>query len=231
MKSGYVSIIGKPNTGKSTLLNRLLGTKLSITGPKPQITRNRILGILTEDDCQCYFLDTPGIIKPGYELQKLMVENILKWYHSAHNLKYAIFRYFNVAGATEKNGECHDPETHLIPLIMQVALGQKEHLDVFGSGTRDYIHVSDVADIHISVMDYLNCETYNLGRGYGISVKEMVKIAEELTGKKIPISKEHQRKGDPINLISQPDFKTKHGIISIIESAWEWHKGGGYGKN
>jgi GTP-binding protein Era len=76
MKSGYVSIIGKPNVGKSTLLNRLLGIKLSIISSKPQTTRNRILGILTEGDCQCYFLDTPGIIEPGYELQKLMVEKI-----------------------------------------------------------------------------------------------------------------------------------------------------------
>jgi GTP-binding protein Era len=78
MKAGYVAIIGEPNVGKSTLLNRFIGIKLSIVGPKPQITRSRILGILTEGDCQCYFLDTPGIITPAYELQKLMVNTITR---------------------------------------------------------------------------------------------------------------------------------------------------------
>lgn len=102
MKSGYVAIVGKPNVGKSTLLNRLLGIKLSIVGSKPQMTRNRILGILTQDDCQCYFLDTPGIIDPDNELQKLMVDKIKRVIKDADVIIWMVDPWFKQEGLSGK---------------------------------------------------------------------------------------------------------------------------------
>jgi len=128
MKAGYVAIIGEPNVGKSTLLNRLIGTKLSIVGSKPQITRNRILGILTEGDCQCYFLDTPGIIVPAYELQKLMVDKITRAVEDADVVIWMIDPGFRESAfphrfLTEKplisviNKIDLIPKTQLLPII------------------------------------------------------------------------------------------------------------------
>jgi len=167
----------------------------------------------------------------AYGESKLMVEKILRWYYEAYGLKYAIFRYFNVAGATKTRGEWHNPETHLIPLIMQVALGQKEYLDIYGDGMRDYIHVSDVADTHIDVMTNFENETYNLGRGCGYLVKDIVMLSEEITGRKIPTRLASGRVGDPSYLVMFGGFTMRHSIYTILESAWEWHKKGGYERN
>jgi len=161
----------------------------------------------------------------AYGDSKLMIEKVLQRYHEAYGLKYAIFRYFNVAGATKTRGEWHNPETHLIPLIMQVALGKKEYLDIYGDGTRDYFHVLDVADFHIYVMEYLENEIYNLGKGRGYSVKEIVKLSEEITGRKILTKVAPGRVGDPEHLVSAYPVMG-YSMKAIIKSAWEWHKGG-----
>jgi GTP-binding protein Era len=143
MKAGYVAIIGEPNVGKSTLLNRLLGTKLSIVGSKPQITRNRILGILTEGDYQCYFLDTPGIIIPAYELQKLMVNKITRAVEDADVIIWMIDLGFRESSyphrfLAEKPLICVInkidiiPKTQLLPIIEMVR----------NKGIRDIIPIS-----------------------------------------------------------------------------------------
>ena len=226
----------------------------SVTNPKLYFQNNvvntiNLLGVMLEYGCKkiifsssaaVYGIPESVPIRVGdrtlpitaYGESKLMVEKILGWYHKAYDLKYAIFRYFNVAGATKTRGEWHNPETHLIPLIMQVALGQKEYLEIYGDGVRDYIHVLDVADAHINVMIDLENEIYNLGRGRGYSVKDIVELSQEITGVWIPIRLESGRVGDPECLVASFDFiKTPHSLYSILESAWEWHKGGGYERN
>jgi GTP-binding protein Era len=128
MKAGYVAIIGEPNVGKSTLLNRLVGTKLSIVGSKPQITRNRILGILTDGNCQCYFLDTPGIIDPAYKLQELMVDAIARAVGDADVIIWMIDPWFRESACPHKfltgkplisviNKIDLVPKTQLLPII------------------------------------------------------------------------------------------------------------------
>lgn len=183
-------------------------------------------------------------IIPGspYGEGKYILERILHWLDKTVGLKYAALRYFNAAGASETYGEDHDPETHLIPLILQVALGQRSHIEIFGDdyptkdGTcvRDYIHVIDLAQAHILALEALDSGSrkYNLGNGNGYSIREVIQTIEEITGKKIPTTIGQRRPGDPARLIAssesirrelawQPKFPD---LNSIIESAWNWHK-------
>ena len=183
-------------------------------------------------------------IIPGspYGESKYILERILHWLDRTVELKYAALRYFNAAGASDTYGEDHDPETHIIPLILQVALGQRPHIEVFGDdyptkdGTcvRDYIHVIDLAQAHILALEALDngsCK-YNLGNGNGYSIREVIQTVQEITGKKIPTTIGQRRPGDPAILIAssesirrelgwQPKFPD---LNSIIESAWTWHK-------
>lgn len=177
----------------------------------------------------------------AYGETKLAFEYALRWYETAYGLRYASLRYFNAAGASEKCGELHEPETHLIPLVLQAALGKIPHVSVFGEdyktrdGTcvRDYIHVIDLARAHILALDILDERSaiYNLGcGGAGYTVREVIETAESVTGLKIPTKIGERRAGDPAVLIASSDkIKSELGwqpefqdLRVIIESAWKW---------
>ncbi len=174
-----------------------------------------------------------------YGESKLMFERMLRWYDSIHGLKYVALRYFNAAGASERFGEDHRIETHLIPNILKVALGQKESVSVFGTdyptpdGTciRDYIHILDLAQAHMLALQVPESALYNLGTGGGTSVKEVIAACRQITGREIRVVEEPRRPGDPARLIAAsekihrelgwtPRFQQ---IGQIIESAWKWH--------
>jgi UDP-glucose 4-epimerase len=181
-----------------------------------------------------------------YGATKLMVERILADFDVAYNLKSVRFRYFNAAGANPDGllGEDHDPETHLIPLILQTALGKREFISIFGTdyptpdGTciRDYIHVNDLADAHILGLEYLlnggESEAFNLGNGNGFSVREVIAAAEEVTGRVINVKECDRRAGDPPALIGTSEKAIKmlnwqpqySGIKEIVSHAWQWHQ-------
>ncbi len=184
-------------------------------------------------------------IVPGspYGESKYFVERILHWAHRTKGLRYAALRYFNAAGCTPVKGEDHDPETHLIPLVIQVALGQRENIKIFGDdyptpdGTciRDYIHVEDLAQAHILALDALREREvlhYNLGNGNGFSVKEVVETVRAVTGHKISAEIAARRSGDPATLIADSrlireelGWKPKFtDLNSIVQSAWDWHQ-------
>jgi len=181
---------------------------------------------------------------PGspYGESKFILERILYWLDRIHGLRYAALRYFNAAGATAERGEDHSPETHLIPLVLQVALGQREQIQVYGSdyptrdGTcvRDYIHVTDLAQAHILALRALDngSRTYNLGNGQGYTVREVIEMARQVTGHPIPSVDGPRRPGDPPELVAgsdkirrelgwRPRFADLH---DIIHSAWNWHR-------
>lgn len=176
-----------------------------------------------------------------YGETKLAFENILKWFENAGILHYASLRYFNAAGATERCGEMHEPETHLIPIILQAADGERESIDVYGNdyptadGTcvRDYIHVYDLARAHIAALDILEAHSaiYNLGcGGNGYSVNEVIEVARQVTGREISVNYAARRAGDPSVLIASSEKikrelgwePVKQSLMEIIESAWLW---------
>ncbi len=175
-----------------------------------------------------------------YGESKLIFEKILRWYDEIHGLRFVGLRYFNAAGATEKYGEDHRVETHLIPNILKVALGQKDYVSIFGTdyetpdGTcvRDYIHILDLAQAHMLALGAEKSAFYNLGTGGGTSVREVIAACEKVSGRKIAVREEPRRSGDPARLIAssekiqkelgwQPRFQS---IEQIIESAWAWHE-------
>jgi UDP-glucose 4-epimerase len=176
-----------------------------------------------------------------YGETKLAYEQALKWFDNAYGIRYASLRYFNAAGASERFGERHDPETHLIPIILQAAAGEREYVEVYGDdyptedGTcvRDYIHVIDLARAHIAALEILDERSaiYNLGcGGAGYSVKQVIDTAREVTGKEIKVRYGQRRAGDPAVLIASSDkIRAELGwrpefqdLQKIIESAWRW---------
>ncbi|MBX3242915.1 MAG: UDP-glucose 4-epimerase GalE [Acidobacteria bacterium] len=178
-----------------------------------------------------------------YGWSKLMVEQILRSYDAAYGLRSVALRYFNASGATASHGEGHDPETHLIPLILYNALDKIPSISIFGTdyptpdGTaiRDYIHVSDLADAHILALNYLRdggtSDAFNLGNGNGYSVQEVVDAAQKVTGCDITSVHSPRREGDPSRLIANAE-KARNvlgwqpkisDIEAIIETAWNWH--------
>jgi UDP-glucose 4-epimerase len=180
----------------------------------------------------------------AYGESKLMVERMLAWFHRVHGLRYASLRYFNAAGATAERGEAHNPETHLIPLVLQVPLGQRPAISIFGTdyptkdGTciRDYIHVDDLATAHLLTLDGLDEHSQlicNLGSGNGFSVREVIEVARKVTGHAIPAVEAPRRAGDPAVLVASSEkirrvlgWNPQHSSIeSIVRSAWEWHRG------
>jgi UDP-glucose 4-epimerase len=189
--------------------------------------------------------------KNPYGWSKLFMERLLESYDTAYGLKFAALRYFNAAGATEKCGEDHRPEPHLIPNVLSAALGQQQCIRVFGKnyptpdGTpiRDYIHVVDLADAHILALEYLRrggtSDFLNLGTGRGYSVLEVIEAVREITGRNIPVQMDPPRPGDPARLIADPTkARTVLGwepsvsdLRSIVRSAWDWRLGHlhGYG--
>lgn len=183
--------------------------------------------------------------KNPYGESKLMMEKMMKWCDNAYGMKYVALRYFNVAGAKSDAsiGEDHNPETHLVPIILQVALGQREALQIFGDdyktpdGTciRDYVQVEDLIAAHILALEYLKAgndsNVFNLGSNNGYSVKEMLEAARLVTGKEIPAKVAPRRAGDPATLVASSD-KAKEilgwqpaytDIKDIIKTAWDWH--------
>jgi UDP-glucose 4-epimerase len=180
-----------------------------------------------------------GPINP-YGESKLAFERILRWYDEIHGLKFVSLRYFNAAGASARFGEDHRRETHLIPNVLKVALGQKASVEVYGTdyetpdGTciRDYIHIVDLARAHILALDSAKSEFYNLGTGGGASVREVVDVARKVTGRSIETVERSRRPGDPPRLVAtsekikrelgwNPQFQS---LEAIIESAWKWHQ-------
>jgi UDP-glucose 4-epimerase len=175
-----------------------------------------------------------------YGETKLAFERALRWYAGAHGLRSVSLRYFNAAGATAKNAERHDPETHLIPLVLQVAAGLLPHVTIFGNdyatrdGTcvRDYIHVEDLARAHVLALlgqSTAGCRAYNLGcGGAGHTVREIVDVATKITGRSIPVQHADRRAGDPPVLIASSTrirqdlgWRPRHDLGSIVSSAWK----------
>jgi len=184
-------------------------------------------------------------LKPtnAYGESKLLVEQILSWINRVHGFRYASLRYFNVAGAIPGRGEAHEPESHIIPLILDVALGRRESIKIFGQdyptsdGTciRDYIHVHDLARAHLLALEALKDRDkliYNIGNGQGFTVREVVESARRVTGHPIPVKEEPRRPGDPAVLIASSEkigqelgWKPAYDKLDdIIKSAWEWHQ-------
>ncbi|HTP00844.1 MAG TPA: UDP-glucose 4-epimerase GalE [Anaerolineales bacterium] len=176
-----------------------------------------------------------------YGHTKLMVEQALDWYRQVHGLHYAALRYFNACGSLPGRGEAHQPESHLIPLVLRVALGQSETASIYGTdyptpdGTciRDYIHIADLVEAHLLALDALGEReqlVYNLGSGHGFSVREVIEMARKVTGHPIPAVESLRRPGDPPRLVAASDrirrelgWQAKHaGLEEIISSAWEW---------
>jgi UDP-glucose 4-epimerase len=177
-----------------------------------------------------------------YGESKLMVERMLGWFHKSHGLRYASLRYFNAAGGTRDRGEQHQPETHLIPLVLQVASGQREAISIYGTdyptpdGTciRDYIHIEDLATAHLLALDGLAEHEQlicNLGSGSGFSVRQIIDIARKVTGENIAAIEAPRRPGDPAVLVASSEkikrvmgWNPQHSDVeAIVRSAWEWH--------
>ncbi len=178
-----------------------------------------------------------------YGESKRMVERMLLWMNQIHGLRYASLRYFNVAGAVDGYGEAHEPESHLIPLVLDVALGKRQTIKVFGrdyptkDGTcvRDYIHVEDLAEAHLLALNALGEKSrliYNIGNGKGFSVREVIETARRVTGHPIPVEQCLRREGDPAVLVASSaliqkelGWSPKHpGLDAIVASAWTWHQ-------
>ncbi len=230
--------------------NNVVGT----LGLLDAMLRSKIDKFIFSSTCATYGVpDRPTIpedhpqnpINP-YGRSKLMVEQILHDLDKANGLRSIVLRYFNAAGADPECeiGEDHDPETHLIPLVLDAALGRRPHIAILGSdydtpdGTcvRDYIHVSDLAAAHVSalgkLMDGGNSDALNLGTGSGYSVREVIDVAKSVTGREISVLKEDRRPGDPPFLVAEPGRARRvlgwkpelSGMEQIIDTAWRWHQ-------
>ncbi|HTS18634.1 MAG TPA: UDP-glucose 4-epimerase GalE [Verrucomicrobiae bacterium] len=174
-----------------------------------------------------------------YGESKLMVERILAWYEKLFGIRYVCLRYFNAAGASEKFGEHHREETHLIPNVLKVALGQKPAVDIYGThyptpdGTciRDYVHIIDLAQAHRLAVSATHSDVFNLGSGDGYSVKQIVEMARNVSGRTINAVEKPNRPGDPPRLVADSTKVRKvlgwkprfDSVESILESAWRWH--------
>jgi UDP-glucose 4-epimerase len=175
-----------------------------------------------------------------YGESKLMFEKMLIWYRQLHGLEFVAFRYFNAAGASEKFGEHHRVETHLIPNVLKVALGQATQCEIYGTdyptpdGTavRDYIHIVDLAQAHILALAPGKQGFYNLGNGDGYSVRQVISTCEKISGKKIPVAEKSRRAGDSPKLvagagkaISELGWKPRYPKLEdIVTTAWNWHQ-------
>ena len=175
-----------------------------------------------------------------YGESKLAFEKVLRWYDQIHGVRFVSLRYFNAAGASEKFGEDHRCETHLIPTVLKVALGRQRSVEIFGTdydtpdGTciRDYIHILDLARAHILALGASASASYNLGTGGGSSVRQVIDSCREVTGKEISVIEKARRLGDPPRLVAasekikrelgwQPQFQA---LDTILGSAWKWHQ-------
>ncbi|RYL94338.1 UDP-glucose 4-epimerase GalE [Sporolactobacillus sp. THM7-4] len=189
--------------------------------------------------------DMPTRPTNPYGETKLTMEKMMKWCDRAYGMRFVALRYFNVAGADKSGriGEDHHPETHLIPIVLQVAAGERDHISIFGDdyptkdGTcvRDYVHIEDLISAHLLALDYLKkggqSDVFNLGSNEGFSVKEIIEAARKVTGKAIPAVVAPRRAGDPSTLIASSDkakavlgWNPEHTTIpEILKDAWQWH--------
>jgi UDP-glucose 4-epimerase len=187
--------------------------------------------------------DAPLRPTNAYGESKLLVEQMLAWVNRVHGFRYASLRYFNVAGAFEGRGEAHEPESHLIPLILDVALGRRKSIKVFGNdyptpdGTciRDYIHVEDLAHAHLLAFEALGSRDRlicNIGNGHGFTIRQVIESARRVTGHPIPVEEAEKRPGDPAVLIASSEkIERELGwtrqfdeLDAIVSSAWKWHQ-------
>lgn len=175
-----------------------------------------------------------------YGESKLMFEKVLQWFEKLHGLEFVALRYFNASGASEQFGEHHRIETHLIPNVLKVALGQSPHVEVYGTdyetpdGTciRDYIHIIDLAQAHLLALAAGRRGFYNLGSGHGYSVREVVTTCEKVSGRKLPVVERPRRPGDPPRLVAAADkamrelgWKPRFNTLGdIVSTAWRWHE-------
>lgn len=185
--------------------------------------------------------ESPCVPVNSYGESKLACERMLEWYRRAYGINYVTFRYFNAAGATERCGEFHVPETHLIPILLQVALGEREVFHLYGTdydtpdGTciRDYIHVADIARAHVLAlgeMDRLEARIYNIGNGAGYSNQQVVEAVRQVTGREIRVVASARRPGDPARLVASSEKISRElkwkpqspNLEDMIESAWAW---------
>ncbi|MBQ2476582.1 MAG: UDP-glucose 4-epimerase GalE [Desulfovibrio sp.] len=188
--------------------------------------------------------DDPKEPTSPYGESKLIMERVMKWTGEAHGIRWVSLRYFNVGGALPGGtiGEDHNPESHLIPLILRVPMGLRESISIYGDdyptpdGTciRDYLYIMDLADAHLKAVDYLarggESVICNLGNGQGFSVKEMIETARKVTGHPLPAVVTPRRPGDPARLVASSErarqvlgWEPKAGIEEIVATAWEWH--------
>ena len=182
-----------------------------------------------------------------YGHTKLMTEQALEWYRSIHGLHFAVLRYFNACGALPGRGEAHQPESHLIPRVLDIALGRAESATIYGTdyptpdGTciRDYIHIGDLVSAHIlalGALDKRDKMIYNVGSGNGFSVRQVIEAARKVTGHAIPLVESRRRPGDSARLVASPNKimtelgwkPTRTNMQDILSSAWEWHQSNGY---
>ena len=219
---------------------------------------NNVIELAVESGCDRFVLsstaavyassDQPltedSLIDPAnvYGETKYIVERMLSWYQKIYGLRFAVLRYFNACGALPGRGEAHDPETHLIPRVLQVALGQADSVNLYGTdyptpdGTciRDYIHVADLAEAHLlaaNALEHNDTLVYNLGSGRGYSNQEIIEMAREVTGHDIPVNPADRRHGDATRLVaSYEKIKRELGwepvnsrLDNILRTAWEWH--------
>jgi UDP-glucose 4-epimerase len=187
--------------------------------------------------------DDPTRPVNSYGATKLMLEQVLEWYASAYGWSVVAFRYFNASGSTDEHGELHDPETHILPLLLQTASGRRSCFEIYGAdydtpdGTclRDYVHVSDIADAHLLALQKMNTpgfRAYNIGTGTSYSVRQICDAVAAVTHKNLDIRVGPRRSGDPAVLCASParlinDFGWKpqrSDLTTIVESAWEWEQ-------
>lgn len=239
--------------------NNVYGTQVLLEA----MVEHRVKHIVFSSTAACYgepktvpiTEEMPTMPANTYGETKLTMEKLMKWTAEAHGIRYVSLRYFNVAGARASGeiGEDHRPETHLVPIILQAALGQRSHITIFGEdydtpdGTciRDYVHVEDLIEAHLLALDYLQnggtSDIFNLGSSQGFSVKEMIETARNVTGKEIPAKIGERRAGDPSILIASSNKAKKvlgwdpvrTSIETIMKDAWKWHTTHphGYGKD
>jgi UDP-glucose 4-epimerase len=219
------------------LLNALVQTKIQM------LVFSSTAAVYGEPERQPIAEDDPTAPSNTYGETKLAIERAMHWYNAAHGLRYVSLRYFNAAGATASRGERHDPETHLIPLVLRAAQDSRYPITVFGTdyptrdGTcvRDYVHVSDLARAHVLALEALarrdiTAHIFNLGCGEGYTVKEVIDAAKAITGRDIPVNAGPRRRGDPAVLVASSDRIAKalgwrpqqSSLDAIVGSAWTW---------